>query len=358
MKEQMIKCIYCGRKFSPGKAISRQVEEAIRKERENVRKEEKQKAIKAAETKVKGLEGKLQKAQRAEANMRKELEKQRKTIEQDEKRKAQQEWQTRVKEIQDKHSREIREEKKRRAGLTKKIEELEKKAKEGPPGIRGDVGEEDLEAALNKWFPGDDIKRVPKGRRGADILQTVYSKSRQRCGVIIWEAKRAKEWDNRWVEKLKDDQRKAKAEIAVLVSETLRRGISNFDALMEDFWVTDYRSVRGLSTALRIELIKVASERQLVQKAGDLCRYVTGTEFRQRVKAIGEAFERMRSDLEQEQKTIKRIWAKREKQIQRVIDYITTMDHNLEELRTSLPQVASLELKALSTGAVPGKDEP
>ena len=39
-------------------------------------------------------------------------------------------------------------------------------------------------------------------------------------GKIIWEAKRAENWSERWLQKLKDDQRSFKAELAVIVANT------------------------------------------------------------------------------------------------------------------------------------------
>ena len=43
-----------------------------------------------------------------------------------------------------------------------------------------------------------------------------------------------------------------------------------------------------------------------------------GCEFRQRVEAIVEAFDRMREDLEQERRAAERQWARRAKQIEAV----------------------------------------
>ncbi len=50
-----------------------------------------------------------------------------------------------------------------------------------------------------------------------------------------------------------------------------------------------------------------------------LYNYLTGTEFRQKVEAIVEAFSGMKEDLDSEKKLIMKQWSKREKQIEKVL---------------------------------------
>jgi|TARA_B100001964_G_C14103775_1_gene540555 hypothetical protein len=70
--------------------------------------------------------------------------------------------------------------------------------------------------------------------------------------------KRTKAWNNGWVEKLKDDQREVKAEIAVLMSTTLPKEVKNF-ASLNGIWITDNASIASLATALRLSLTQVAN---------------------------------------------------------------------------------------------------
>lgn len=73
--------------------------------------------------------------------------------------------------------------------------------------------------------------------------------------------------------------------------------------------------------------------------------YLTGTEFKQRVEAIVEAFVAMQDDLGKEKRFYQKNWAKREKQIQRVIDNTFGMHGDLAGLiGTSLPQIKLMEL--------------
>lgn len=81
---------------------------------------------------------------------------------------------------------------------------------------------------------------------------------------IWWEAKRTKNFSEDWVDKLKEDQRKAGAEIAVLVSEVLPKGVNHFD-FYNGVWVTEVPLALNLASILRSFLVQLARER-LVQQ--------------------------------------------------------------------------------------------
>ena len=83
------------------------------------------------------------------------------------------------------------------------------------------------------------------------------------CGTIIWEAKNTMRWNQGWIEKLKDDQRKSSATIAVLVSVALPEGVKQFE-LIDGVWVCSLQSYLGLTVALRKYLIDIAFARQSV----------------------------------------------------------------------------------------------
>jgi hypothetical protein len=55
------------------------------------------------------------------------------------------------------------------------------------------VQELELEKELAALFPVDNIQPVPKGMRGADVIQEVISNKGILCDSIIWESKRTKD---------------------------------------------------------------------------------------------------------------------------------------------------------------------
>jgi len=108
-----------------------------------------------------------------------------------------------------------------------------------------------------------------------------------------------------WLAKLREDQRTAKAEIAVIVSQTLPKEIETFD-LVDGVWVTHPRAALPVALSLRQSLIEIAAARQASEgqqtKMELVYQYLTGPRFRQRVQAIVEAFSSMQEDLDKEKK--------------------------------------------------------
>ena len=113
------------------------------------------------------------------------------------------------------------------SGMQRQIEELSRKAEQKSQQLQGEASERELESLLRNRFPRDLIEPVPKGEFGGDILQRVQGPAGQLCGTILWESKRTKAWSDIWLTKLRDDQRAAKAEIALIVSTVLPKRCRN-----------------------------------------------------------------------------------------------------------------------------------
>lgn len=237
------------------------------------------------------------------------------------------------------------------ASMQKQIEELKRKAEQGSQQLQGEVQELELEALLREKFPWDTIEPVPKGEHGGDALQRVVGPHGQPCGTIIWESKRTKSWSDGWLAKLREDQRAAKSEIAVIVSQSLPKDVETF-GLVENVWVTHTKTVLPLALALRQTLVEVASARQASEgqqtKTEMIYQYLTGPRFRHRVEAIVEAFSTMKDDLDKEKKAITKQWAKREEQIDRVMQATAGMYGDLQGIAgKTIQEIEGLEFPAL-----------
>lgn len=239
------------------------------------------------------------------------------------------------------------------SSMQKQIEELKRKAEQGSQQLQGEVQELELESLLKAKFPHDSIMPVPKGEHGGDVLQCVVGPLGLACGTIIWEAKRTKNWSDGWLAKLREDQRTAKAEIAVIVSQTLPKEVETFD-LVEGVWVTHPRAALPVAMSLRQSLIEIAAVRKATEgqqtKMELVYQYLTGPRFRQRVQAIVEAFSSMQEDLEKEKKVITKQWAKRDEQIERVMQATVGMYGDLQGIAgKTLQEIEGLEFKALES---------
>lgn len=236
--------------------------------------------------------------------------------------------------------------------LTTQVEILKKKIEQGSQQTQGEILELVLEDILGSAFPVDNIGPVPKGIKGADVIQTINNSVGQNCGSIIWESKRTKNWSDSWIDKLKEDQREVGAEIAILLTTVLPKNLKNF-GVINGIWVTDYSSLIGLATSIRLNLIQVASIKQSIvgqnEKMEAMYHYFSGPEFKQKVEAIVEAFVAMQKDLNAEKRAMEKIWSKREKQIDRVIKNTIRMYGDLQGIvGTALPQIKILELTTIS----------
>ncbi len=243
------------------------------------------------------------------------------------------------------------------AAMQKQIEELKRKAEQGSQQLQGEVQELALESALSARFPRDRIEPVPKGEHGGDVLHRVLGPLGQMCGTILWESKRTKNWSDGWLAKLREDQRAAKAEIAVIISQALPNDVQDFD-MIDHVWVAHPRIAVPLATTLRQSLMELAMARQANEgqqpKTEMVYRYLTGPRFRQRVQAIVEAFSSMQEDLDREKKAITKQWAKREEQIERVMQATVGMYGDLQGIAgKSLQEIEGLTLPALEGNAPP-----
>lgn len=209
----------------------------------------------------------------------------------------------------------------------------------------------ELESLIASRFPVDIIEPVAKGEYGGDVLQWIVGPAGQQCGAILWESKRTKNWSAGWIAKLRTDQRSAKADIALLISEALPAGVETFD-LVEGVYVAHPRCAVPIAVMLRQSLIELANSR-LVQvgqasKMELVYGYLTGPRFRQRIEAIVEKFSDMQDDLAKERKNTIRGWAKREAQIQGVIESTVGMYGDLQGIAGKVMQeIEGLEILAV-----------
>jgi hypothetical protein len=80
--------------------------------------------------------------------------------------------------------------------LKTSLEDMKRKAEQGSMETQGEVLEQDFEDQLKSFFVHDDIQPVPKGIRGADLIQTVRTTMGAESGVLLWETKNTKAWSS------------------------------------------------------------------------------------------------------------------------------------------------------------------
>ncbi len=365
-------CPNCKKKISVDEALQSQIkdqlEQGLRDEfnkkwleqrEKDKQKSEEEKA--QLELLLKKQESQLDEAHKFELELRnraRELEEKEKNLELEKQRQIDEER----KKIQEKTEAEVtekfhlkeKEHEQQMEAMKRSLEEAQRRASVGSQQLQGEVMELELEEMLKHEFPIDEVLPVAKGVSGADVIQRIRDSSGRDCGVIIWESKRTKEWKEDWIQKLKDNQRAAKADAAIIISSVLPNGVKNFEA-RQGVYIVNFDVFMGLAKLVRLGLIELHKTKfSTVNKNSKMevvYEYLSGNEFRQRFEAIVETFVGMKKDLDKERQVYTGLWAKREKQIQKVVDNSVGMYGDLQGLMgTSLPEIKNLEPESLLIG--------
>jgi hypothetical protein len=232
--------------------------------------------------------------------------------------------------------------------LKTSLEDMKRKAEQGSMETQGEVLEQDFEARLKTTFVHDDIQPVPKGIRGADLIQTVRTSMGIESGVLLWETKNTKAWSTAWIPKLKDDMIEVRASIAILVSVVLPDDINRFGQV-DGVWISDPLSAIPLAAALREQMMAVNRERNASvgksEKMETLYQYLAGVEFKQKIEGIVEAFTSMQDQLNRERRAMERHWKQREKEIERVVKNTVGLYGDMQGIiGGQIPAIPALEL--------------
>lgn len=378
-----IKCPHCGNKFSPEVALehdirvelerefaakmeqrSRELEQSVRKSEEEKYKSRVQ-LLEADRAKLRELEERalaveererslVEREEKADLEMRRRLLEREKLLREEAERKAMERVQldNREKELElaqekerlrltyRKHINESvekarEEERMKMAEVQKKLDdqaklinEMKRRAEQGSMQAQGEVQELALEEYLRQQFVRDGVEEVAKGKRGGDCIHIVYDAYGHVCGKVLYESKRTKTFSGDWIAKLKEDMRLTQADLGVIVTEVLPTHMTHF-GLVDGIWVCTFAEFKALAFLFRESLCRVGEVRTAQVNKGDkmqmLYDYLTSIEFRQKIEAIVESFTQMQEDLSREKRQSTALWARREKQILKVLESTSSL---------------------------------
>lgn len=220
------------------------------------------------------------------------------------------------------HTLKVKELEKKLEDQQKLAEEMRRKAEQGSMQMQGEVQELLLEELLKSCFPFDQISEVGKGVRGADCIQNVRNNLGQEAGKIIYESKRTTAFSQEWIEKLKADMRSQGADIAVIVTQTFPKDMDRFGE-KDGVYICSFQEVKSVALLLRNAILKIYDTKKNQVNKGDkmslLYDYLTGNEFGEQWKAVGEGFRQMRQSIQRERDAMEKLWKSREKQLEKVL---------------------------------------
>jgi hypothetical protein len=143
--------------------------------------------------------------------------------------------------------------------LSTKVTDLQRALENKTAEELGEGAEVKLFDELRKEFPEDDIRRVPKGSAGADIIHVVMLCGKK-CGTVIYDSKDHDQFRSEHVTKLRADQLAAGAEHAILATRKLPRGTRQLE-LRDGVLLANPARVVVVATLIRQHLIQLHSLR-------------------------------------------------------------------------------------------------
>jgi len=202
------------------------------------------------------------------------------------------------------------------------LEEARQKAQQGSMQLQGEVQELIIEDLLRQSFPIDVIREVKKGAFGADCHITIRNAFGQECGTILLESKRAKDFSQEWINKLKNDMVAKNADIAIIVTQVMPKDMEGFGD-KEGIYICTMLEVKHLIGVLRQGILKVYEARKSQENKGDkmvmLYDYLTSTEFIGQWNGMRENFQAFRNTLQKERDDFEKAWKKKQKLLDVII---------------------------------------
>jgi len=249
--------------------------------------------------------------------------------------------------LEAKYAYKLQEKDKAITDMQAKLQEAQAKAEAAGAQSRGDLQEADILGRLKTLYPTDEIEQIARSRGGADLLHIVKNHEHKPVGTILWESKNTQKWSEGWLTKLREDQRKANADIAILVSVALPEDQPQ-GGFREGVLVLRPDTVEEVAPILRQSLINIQQQKAAGQlqdeKAQRILEYLGGKEFNLLLTGIVEDISAFRELDEKEERLVLRAVAKRRELRQRTTRRLARMFGTLQGIMGSLPEVPGLQL--------------
>ena len=233
--------------------------------------------------------------------------------------------------------------------IKKQLDDAKRKAEQGSQQIQGEAQEKGIEEYLELNFKYDEIQEIKKGAFGADCIQTINTPDFTNCGKICYESKNTKNFSNEWIKKLKVDMLDVKADIGVLVTASMPKGMQQM-GFMDGIWVCSYDEFKGTAALIRQGIIQsyIAAKTQenKTDKMTLLYNYFSGNEFSMQLQSIVSGFMAMQEELNKQKRSVMASWKRQQTQIDTVLLNTTNMYGSIKGIAgNALANVEALELE-------------
>ncbi len=210
----------------------------------------------------------------------------------------------------------------------KEIQNLNNKVEGEENRVKGESQELVIEDWLKQEFPQDKVTEIKKGQSGADTLLLVNDKIGAAIGSILIESKRTKNFSNTWIKKLKEDVKRVKSNVGIVVTHAMPTG-KDFLHEVDGVWICHYSEYKNLIKVVRKSLIAINSVIKTQEQSSDtkslIFDYLTSHEFKQIIETIIGSFSNLKISLNKEKMAMNKIWNERETNIDQVINSTAAM---------------------------------
>ena len=231
----------------------------------------------------------------------------------------------------------------------REIQQLHDKVDGEENRIKGESQELVIEDWLRQEFIFDNVREIKKGQSGADTLLEVSDSQQNDIGSILIESKRTKSFSVSWIKKLKDDLKKVKANVGIIVTQTMPNG-KNYLHEVEGVWICHYSEYKNIIKVLRKSLVAIHSVIQTQDQSTDtkslVFQYLTSVEFKQVIETIIEGFSNLKSSITKEKMAMTKIWNEREASIDQVINNTAAMYGKLKGIAG--PSISEIDILKLT----------
>ncbi|VVC01152.1 Uncharacterised protein [uncultured archaeon] len=193
-----------------------------------------------------------------------------------------------------------------------RIKELEEEMKkQTTPQIEGLLYEDELIRELKKHFPKDTFDHA--GKKG-DVIHHILGKDGKEIGKIVYECKRVKKYDKKFVMQALEAKQIRKADFAILVTTVMKPKTQGFFA-ERGILIVHPAGVVSLVSILRDQIAKIAQMKlgQQMRNAAikQTLKYLQSPEFSNSIEAITEEAINSYKELNSEVKKHLESWRKR-----------------------------------------------
>ncbi|MFA5803864.1 MAG: DUF2130 domain-containing protein [Melioribacteraceae bacterium] len=227
------------------------------------------------------------------------------------------------------------------------IKKLKEQIEKGiTPQIEGLLEENILLAKLKELYPHDKFIHTGKG---GDIIQIILEQKKE-IGKIVYECKKVKKYDPKFIKQAKDARKIREADFAVLVTNAFPSK-KQYYFVEKTVFVISPVSLEPITYTLReslvrISILKISNEAKqiAVQRIYD---YLSSNDYNNRVNDVSIQLIDLAKDLKKEIDSHRRTWEKRYSIYGSIYKDVGIIDYKLKDLvRNKIDGKPSKQLEA------------